>query len=191
MVDMIGSCEVCSAYWVTGIGRAVTIGESEEYMAEVRRCRYCGAYWEVGAFSVPKVLTREQALRELPDLDVLELKLGIDFSAQGQTETAALGIVVDQELSQAIVEYLGRGRSSFPISDEEAVVKVAGDGDPAVLLAKVRAIESECLSVYIDWTTLTLEQAGWEAERVMRARHPELSRDAVDALRWGFTYNWR
>jgi len=57
----------------------VTIGESDEFMAEVRRCRFCGTYWEVGAFSYPKVLTREEALRELPDLDELESALGVDF----------------------------------------------------------------------------------------------------------------
>ncbi|MGO1646895.1 hypothetical protein [Agrococcus casei] len=108
-----------------------------------------------------------------------------------ESNTAAPDSVVDHQLSQAIVEYLGRGRSSFPISDEAAVATVAGDDDPAVLLAKVRAVVAECLSVNVDWTTLTLERGGWEAERVMRARHPELSRYAVGTLGWAFTYNWR
>jgi hypothetical protein len=76
-----GACEFCSGYWVTydPLSRAVTIGDSDEFMAEIRRCRHCGAYWEVGAFSYPKVISREQARRELPDLDVLQLGLGIDF----------------------------------------------------------------------------------------------------------------
>lgn len=74
-----GACEVCSFYWVTGIGRGETLGESDEFMAEVRRCRNCGAYWEVGAFSYPKVITRAQAMRELPDLTTRETALGIDF----------------------------------------------------------------------------------------------------------------
>lgn len=74
-----GACEICSAFWVTGLGRAETIGTSDEFMAEIRRCRHCGAYWEVGAFSFPKVIPRDEAKRELPDLDVLEQRLGIDF----------------------------------------------------------------------------------------------------------------
>lgn len=76
-----GACEICSGYWLTYApdARAVSIGESKEFLAEVRRCRSCGAYWEVGAFSYPKVLTPEQALRELPDLESLEAGLGIDF----------------------------------------------------------------------------------------------------------------
>lgn len=76
-----GACEICSGYWLTypAKARAVTIGESEEFMAEVRRCTYCGAYWEVGAFSYPKVISREKAHQELPKLDALEQRLGIDF----------------------------------------------------------------------------------------------------------------
>ena len=76
-----GACEFCSGYWTNYApdSRAVTIGKSDEFMAEVRRCRHCGTYWEVGAFSNPKAISREHARRELPDLDVLESALGIEF----------------------------------------------------------------------------------------------------------------
>lgn len=74
-----GACEICTAFWVNGLGRAETIGNSPDFMAEIRRCHRCGAYWEVGAFSHPVVISREQAKLELPDLDVLESELGIDF----------------------------------------------------------------------------------------------------------------
>lgn len=76
-----GACEICVGYWLTYApeARAVTIGESEEFMAEVRRCRRCGIYWEVGAFSNPQVISPQHALRELPDLKTLEAALGIDF----------------------------------------------------------------------------------------------------------------
>lgn len=83
-----GACEVCSGYWATYApeARAATIGESEEFMAEVRRCRSCSTYWEVGAFSYPRVISRDQARRELPDLDALEQALGIDFPSPASTE---------------------------------------------------------------------------------------------------------
>lgn len=61
----------------------MVIGTSDEYQAAVWRCRRCGAYWEVPAFSYPTVISREQAQRELPDLDALEnaaeSALGIQF----------------------------------------------------------------------------------------------------------------
>lgn len=76
-----GACEKCSGYWLTYDRdlRGVTLGESEEFMAEVRRCRYCGAYWEVGAFSPPQVISHTHARRELPDLDALERATGVNF----------------------------------------------------------------------------------------------------------------
>lgn len=76
-----GACDVCKGYWATYAPAAqpVAIGESVEYMAEVWRCRFCGTYWEVGAFSYPQVISREHALKELPDLDAMEAALGIDF----------------------------------------------------------------------------------------------------------------
>jgi hypothetical protein len=58
----------------------VTIGTSDEFMAEVRCCRHCGTYWEVGAFSDPRVISQEHAQRELSNLDELEQRLGIDFT---------------------------------------------------------------------------------------------------------------
>lgn len=83
-----GACEVCSGYWAAYApeARGATIGESEEFMAEVRRCRSCGTYWEVGAFSYPQVISRDQARRELPELDALEQALGIDFPNPASTE---------------------------------------------------------------------------------------------------------
>lgn len=85
-----GSCEVCSGYWATYAPAAqpVAIGESMEYMAEVRRCRFCGAYWEVGAFSFPQVISRDHARKELPDLDALEAALGIDLPRPPDIPTA-------------------------------------------------------------------------------------------------------
>lgn len=76
-----GACDICSGHWLTyaSDSRGVTIGESEEFMAEVRRCRYCGAYWDIGVFSYPKVISRDEARQELPNLDGLEENLGIDF----------------------------------------------------------------------------------------------------------------
>lgn len=79
MMARAGACDICSAFWVTGVGRAELIGNSDEFMAEIRRCRHCGAYWEVGAFSNPVVISREQAKLELPDLESLETVLAIDF----------------------------------------------------------------------------------------------------------------
>lgn len=98
---------------------------------------------------------------------------------------------MDQELSQAIITYLGKGRSSFPRTDEEAVLALEGDTESSALLEKVVALTAEMMSIEIDWSNHTLPEGGDEALRVMAGRHPELTDDALVALRWMFTYNWR
>lgn len=103
--------------------------------------------------------------------------------------------VEDRELSQAVIAYLGKGRSPFPRTDDEAVLAFVAEADPeadgAAMLEQVRALVEECLGIVIDWNTHDLSQGGDEAKREMAARHPELSEDALVALRWMFTYNWR
>lgn len=97
----------------------------------------------------------------------------------------------DRELSQAVVAYLQRGGSSFPGTDG-SVAALSTDADSAAsLLARVRAIVDEMMSIKIDWATSTLSEGGREAQRVLAAQHPELGQVALEALYWMFTYNWR
>lgn len=98
-----------------------------------------------------------------------------------------------QVQSQAIIAYLGKGRSAFPRSDADAVLAVATETgvDAHELLASVRAVVDECMAIKIDWSNNTLSDGGDEAKRVLATSHPELSDEALTALRWTFTYNWR
>lgn len=98
--------------------------------------------------------------------------------------------MVDETLSQAIIEYLAKGRSPFPKSDEDAVVALAGD-DAGAMLARVGGIVDEMMAIETNWSANTLSEGGRKAEAVMASRHPELSEDALAALYWMFTYNWR
>lgn len=97
----------------------------------------------------------------------------------------------DHELSDAIVAYLGKGRSAFPRTDEDAARAVAVDSDPAALLQRVQHIVAECMAVTIDWSSHTLVEGGREAQQVVAENHPELTQPALDALFWMFTYSWR
>lgn len=97
----------------------------------------------------------------------------------------------DRELSQAIISFLGAGRTAWPASDEAAVIACAERTDPQVLVGRVRAIIGECLSVPLDWSGISLFEGGDLARRAMALRHPELTAEALDELRWMFTYNWK
>lgn len=98
--------------------------------------------------------------------------------------------MVDEALSQAIIAYLAKGRSPFPKSDEEAVAAITGD-DATDMIVRVRSVVEEMMAIEVDWSASTLAEGGRKAQAVMAARHPELSDDALAALYWMFTYNWR
>lgn len=97
----------------------------------------------------------------------------------------------DRQLSEAIIAFLGRGKSPFPQSHDDAVVAAVGAADAHLLLARVRTITEECMAVEVDWSRHSLVEGAEEARQAMAIRHPELSPDALDSLRWMFTYNWR
>jgi hypothetical protein len=98
--------------------------------------------------------------------------------------------VVDDRLSRAIIEYLAKGRSSFPKTDEAAVVAVAGN-DAADMVVRVREIVDEMMAIEIDWSASSLFEGARTARATMGSRHPELSDEALDALHWMFSYSWR
>ena len=143
---------------------------------------------------------------EWPDIDEDELRRGgrngdtADRATVGSSwipcgrhdqPRHAGGTVVDEELSEAVVAYLGKGRSSFPRTDEDAVAPLAESAGRPELLATVKALVGECLAVQVDWSTRSLSEGGREAQAVMAERHPELSAAALEALYSMFTYNWR
>lgn len=98
---------------------------------------------------------------------------------------------MDAELSAAVTAYLHRGDSSWPRDDQEAARSVASGTDPDHLVARVLALVQETQAVSVDWSTLSLNQGGDVARAEVSRRHPELSPEALDALRWSFTYHWR
>ncbi|HWV50214.1 MAG TPA: hypothetical protein VN035_12235 [Microbacterium sp.] len=53
---------------------------------------------------------------------------------------------------------------------------------------EVRAILDETMRIQMDWTGKSLDDIGDEVERVMHARHPDLTDAALDSLANYFTY---
>ncbi len=97
-------------------------------------------------------------------------------------------MVEDEELSAAVVMYVSRGRSSFPVRDPDAVRAVAVRRSPEALLAAVEALVAEMSTIPVDWARLGLRDGSHRVGDVMRARHPELDPAAIAALVWFFSY---
>jgi|SRR6185312_1734466 len=94
-------------------------------------------------------------------------------------------------LNKAISLFLGYGESSAPHHDATRLVQEFGPAGAAVLEAKVQAILDELANIPVDWSKHTLLSAEQEVLAQMHARHPDLSKVALDALGWDFTFFWR
>jgi hypothetical protein len=94
-------------------------------------------------------------------------------------------------VSKALLVYLGTGVTSFPDPNEERLTKEFGADKAEDLAPLVAALVEEVRGIKVDWSVHDLQSAGDLAANEMRRRHPELSDEAVGALRGVFTFDWR
>ncbi|HOF62808.1 MAG TPA: hypothetical protein PLL54_00785 [Dermatophilaceae bacterium] len=92
----------------------------------------------------------------------------------------------DETLSAAVILYVGKGRFPAPRKLSDEVLDTYG---PAYV-AQVRALVREIEATQVDWSA-GLSAASTEATQRLAANHPELSPDALAALRWYVSYVWR
>jgi hypothetical protein len=100
-------------------------------------------------------------------------------------------MTTSDELSQALILYLGFETANTPAKDSTAVYRVFGEPRGSRLEAEVRSVLAEMDRLPVDWSTETLETVGELARSAMHALHPALSDSALDALAWRFTWSWR
>src|ERR1700683_1519678 len=94
------------------------------------------------------------------------------------------------ELSDAVVSFLGFGSATSPRRDHARLVQKFGASHSATLESQVVSLLEELGKIQVDWSAHTLESAGEIARTDMHARHPDLSDTALRALAWKFTFDW-
>jgi len=96
----------------------------------------------------------------------------------------------DENLSAAIVLYTAYGTALSPRQDREALPDAFGPlGNN--LLAEVEAILEEATTMPVDWHNHSLVSAGKMVRAKMHEMHPNLSAEALNAIEWKFTFDWR
>jgi hypothetical protein len=93
--------------------------------------------------------------------------------------------------SESIVLLLGRGASPYPKKDPERVTAVYGDSVGLDLVSYAQRVLNELYDVTPNWDAEDLLGAAERAVSTVAARHPELNRDALEALRWSYTYSYK
>jgi len=93
--------------------------------------------------------------------------------------------------SRAVILLLGFGITSSPVIDPARLAVAFGPTLATELEAFVRQVLDDVDDVDLDWTGLSLEAAGERAADFAHARYPELSDQALRAISWKVTFDWR
>lgn len=94
-------------------------------------------------------------------------------------------------ISAAIVVWTGWGRTSWPQRSEQRLIDVYGPALAAELLPRIKQLEDEFYSSDARHTTDTLAQMGERAAEQFRLSHPEISEEAIGALAWCYTFDFK
>jgi hypothetical protein len=95
------------------------------------------------------------------------------------------------QLSRAVTLFLAYGTAASPRQDDASLTREFGERKAAELRPRLVSLLSELGAIDVDWSRHELVSAGKMARAEMQARHPELSEDALRALEWKFTFDWR
>jgi hypothetical protein len=101
------------------------------------------------------------------------------------------GPVIDDQLSRGIVAFVGvPGRLGSKSAEERVVAAI---GDTALdLLPRLKAIMEQLHGAEPPlWNHSSLAEVGRLAEVWLQAHYPQLSADAIEAVRNRFTFDWR
>lgn len=100
-------------------------------------------------------------------------------------------MTVDEELSEAVVMVIGFGTSNCPGEDYAPLAQRFGASRAPDMASRVEALLKELFRVEVDWSKHSLASGSDEARSVMARRHPELTDEALAALDWKFSFDWR
>jgi hypothetical protein len=81
--------------------------------------------------------------------------------------------------------------AGVPRVDRDRLVQELGAVRGGELENEVKSLFDELSRIEVDWSVHSLSSAGQMARESMRARRPDLSEEALRALEWKFTFDWR
>lgn len=94
-------------------------------------------------------------------------------------------------LSSAIVIWTGYGHTSWPSRDEARVESAFGTNVATELVPVVRSLEEDFYRSEAHLTAVDLDSMAAEASRRFKQRHPEVSDEAIAALAWCYTFDYK
>ena len=99
--------------------------------------------------------------------------------------------MIDDELSRAVVAYFRGAGLAWPHQSLEAVAEAMGADTAERLRPRLERLAGETLHWPVDRDLHDLLSAMDVVRGGLAGRHPELSREAVEALVWEFSYAYK
>ena len=94
-------------------------------------------------------------------------------------------------VSRAIVIWTGFGKTPWPSRDESRLVEQFGADAAADLTPQLRDLEQQFYASDARFTVRDLDEMGKVAADQFRKNHPEISEEAIRALEWCYTYDYK
>ncbi len=96
-----------------------------------------------------------------------------------------------QRVGEAIVVWSGWGRSAHPLRDEELLVAQFGKDLAAELLPLIRELENDFYLSDARHTAANLAEMASVSAAQFTKKHPGLPANAVRALAWCYTFDYK
>lgn len=94
-------------------------------------------------------------------------------------------------LLRALIVWSGWGSTPWPLRQDAAVVEAFGAKEAPALLESIRELEDDFYSTDARLTIADLDAMAAAAAAEFRERHPELADEAVQALAWCYTFDYK
>jgi hypothetical protein len=97
----------------------------------------------------------------------------------------------DSGLATALIVWTGWGLTAWPQRDEQRLASFLGAAAAAELLPQLRKLQDDFYASDARYTAPDLAAMGRMAADDFRALHPEISNDAIEALTWCYTFDYK
>lgn len=94
-------------------------------------------------------------------------------------------------VSQGLIVWTGWRQTAWPARDEARLVERFGAETAADLFQRIRELEDDFYATDARFTVDDLAEMGDVAADHFRQAHPEVSDDAVRALAWCYTHDYK
>jgi hypothetical protein len=94
-------------------------------------------------------------------------------------------------ISEALVLWTGRHIKSWPARDDQRVIDQYGPDVALDLLPVIHRLEAEFYESDARYFAPDLIEMGNQAEERFRSLHPELGEEAIGALGWCYTFDYK